>query len=149
MLFSLGVFGQKDEALRKKNIVKAEDLFLRADYLKAFDLYTEILKYDTTHQEYNFRAGYCLFFINKTDTASVKFFNRSKDSVIESHFFLGKIYLFNGNPRRALDAFYHFKTHNDEEMISNKDAVSCIDACEAALNEEANKLAFVVKNLGS
>ena len=149
LLVSFGAFGQKDEALRKKNIIKAEDLFLRADYLKAYDLYSEILKYDTTHQEFNFRAGYCLFFINKTDTASLKYFTRSKDSVIESHFFIGKIYLFNGNPRRALDAFYHFKTHNNEEMISNKDAVSCIDACEAAMNEEANKLAFVVKNLGN
>ncbi|MBK6522252.1 MAG: hypothetical protein IPG08_07920 [Sphingobacteriaceae bacterium] len=135
--------------MRKKNIVKAEDLFLRADYLKAFDLYTEILKYDTTHQEYNFRAGYCLFFINKTDTASVKFFNRSKDSVIESHFSLGRYIYSTEIHEGLLTHFYHFKTHNNEEMISNKDAVSCIDACEAALNEEANKLAFVVKNLGS
>lgn len=149
LFFSVGGFSQKDEALRNKNIAKAEDLFSRADYLKAYDLYKEILKYDTTHQEFNFRAGYCLFFINKTDTASLKYFNRSKDSVIESHYFLGKIYLFNGNPRKALDAFYHFKTHNNGELITNKDVESCINACEAALNEEANKLAFVIKNLGN
>jgi len=149
LAFTFGLFSQKDEALRKKNVIKAEDLFSRADYLKAYDLYVEILKYDTTHQEYNFRAGYCLFFINKTDTASVKYFSRSKDSVIESHYFLGKVYLFNGNIRKAMDAFYHFKTHNDGEMITNKDVETCINACEAALNEEANKLAFVVKNLGT
>lgn len=148
LVFVSANFGQADEATRNKNIQKADDLFSRADYLKAYNLYTEILRYDTTHQEFNFKAGYCLFFINKTDTASVKYFMRSKDSVIESHFFLGKIYLFNGNARKALDAFYHFKTHNNEEVISNKEVEACVSACEMALNEESNKQAFVIKNLG-
>jgi hypothetical protein len=148
LLFSFGASAQKDAALREKNIKKADDLYQRADFLKAYNLYLEILTYDTTHPEFNFRAGHCLFFINKTDTACVKFFLHSKDSVVESHYFLGKVYLFNGQPRRALDAFYHFKTHNNGEMISNKEVMSCIDACEAALNEEANKLAFVIKNVG-
>lgn len=148
LLLTLGSHAQKDDALREKNIKKADDLYQRADFLKAYTLYLDILKYDTAHPEFNFRAGHCLFFINKTDTACVKFFVHSKDSVIESHYFLGKVYLFNGQPRRALDAFYHFKTHNEGEMISNKDVMACIDACEAALNEEANKQAFVVKNVG-
>jgi len=148
VLCAFTTFAQKDAALREKNIKKAEDLYERADYLKAYNLYLEILKYDTTHPEFNFRAGHCLFFINKTDTACVKFFTHSKDSVPESHYFLGKVYLFNGQPRRALDAFYHFKTHNEGAMITNKDVMSCIDACEAALNEEANKQAYVIKNVG-
>src|ERR1041385_9146148 len=96
LLLSFGASAQKDAALREKNIKKADDLYQRADFLKAYNLYVEILKYDTTHPEFNFRAGHCLFSINKTDTACVKFFLHSKDSIAESHYFLGKVYLFNG-----------------------------------------------------
>jgi len=143
-----GVFAQQDVTTRNKNIKKAEDAFERNDFLKAYNLFAEIIKYDTTNAEYYFKSGYCLFSISKTDTACIKYFIRSKATIQESHYFLGKIYLFNGNPKKALDELYHFKNINTEEIISNKDVLSSISACEAAMYEEANKQAFIIQNLG-
>lgn len=148
VLTCLGAWAQQDGAARKKNIEKAEDAFDRADYLRAYNLFAEIIKYDTTNAEYYFKSGYCLFSINKSDTSCVRYFMKSKDTIPESHYFIGKIYLFNGNPKKALDELYHFKNINKEEIVSNKDVLSAIKACESAMYEEANKQAYIIKNLG-
>lgn len=140
---------QEDIRLRNKNLKVAEDAFERSDFLRAFNLYQEVIKYDTLNYDAVFKSGYCLFAINKTDTASLKYFTKVKSRVPESHFFIGRIFLLEGNTRKALEEFYEFKAVNTESLIPNSEVIQWINTCEVAIKEENKKQSLVVKNLGN
>jgi len=148
-LFSQLSKAQEDANLRKKNLKVAEDAFERSDFLKAFNLYKEIIKYDTANYNAIYKTGFCLFAINKTDTSSTKYFYKAKPHVPECHFFIGRIYLLEGNARKALEEFYQFKSLNKEENISNLEVIQWINTCETAIREESKQQSLIVKNLGN
>jgi hypothetical protein len=142
-------WSQQDANVRKKNLTAAEIAFEKADFLNAFNLYSNIIKYDTANYNAIFKMGYCLFSINKTDSSSFKYFNRSKSNIPESHFFIGRMLLLEGNAKKALEEFYYFKSVNNEKMILNTDVLQWISTCEVAIKEESRKQSLVVRNLGS
>jgi tetratricopeptide (TPR) repeat protein len=142
------VYSQKGNHYKKE--LKAADLaFEKADYLKAFSLYSDILKQDSSNAEIWYKAGACLLGANKMDTVSRSYFERSKTSIPESHFYLGKMYQLHGHSKKALDELYAFKSLNKEESIENSEVDYWIHACEAAVKEEANRESFIVRNLGA
>jgi hypothetical protein len=149
VLMHLAASGQEDIKQRKKNLATADDAFERADFLRAYNLYSEILKYDTANYELVYKSGYCLFAVNKTDTSCLKYFNKAKSKVPECHYFIGRVLLYEDQPRRALDEFYYFKTQNDEKTVSNQEVLHWIANCETAIKEENNKQSLIVKNLGN
>jgi hypothetical protein len=148
LLFAQLSSAQQSERARRKNLRLADDAYERMDYLRAFNYYKDVIKYDTVNYEAIFRSGYCLFAINKTDTASLKYFLRAKSKVPEAHFFIGRIFLLKGQARKALEEFYQFKLINTEGVINNLEVLTWIRTCEAALEEEAKQHSLTVKNLG-
>ncbi|MBA3683365.1 MAG: PD40 domain-containing protein [Bacteroidetes bacterium] len=133
----------------KNDLKQADNAFEKADFLSAYKIYSKLLERTPNNEELNFKAGSCLFNINKMDTGSLKYFELSKPKVAESHFYLGKIYLFSGQCRRALEEFYFFKANNTEEMFENTEVNTWIKMSESAIIEEGKKNNFIIKNLGS
>jgi hypothetical protein len=140
---------QEDAHLRKKNLKLAEDAFERIDFLKAFNLYAEIIKYDTTNYNAIYKSGVCLFSINKTDTSCLKYFYKIKNKIAEAHFFIGRIFLFEGFSKKAIEEFYQFKSLNKETEISNTEVAHWISICESAIKEESKQHNLIVRNLGN
>jgi hypothetical protein len=135
-------YGQKD-------LKKADDAYERADFMTAYGIYSHILQSDTGNYDIAFKAGVCLFGMNKMDTSAIKFFRKSAPKIPEAHFYLGKIYLLKGQPKKALDELYYFKSVNTEDNIENSEINLLIHSCESALKEESRKENYIVKNVGS
>ncbi len=144
LLCSVNSFAQDT----KKNLKNADDAFERADYMKAFNLYSAILKKDTCNYELIFRSGVCLFGMNKTDTACIPYFVRSAPHVPEAHYYLGRAYQLKGWTKKAIEEFYLFKSLNDEAGIESTEVISLIRNCETALALEAQQESYIVRNLG-
>ncbi|MGZ3900426.1 MAG: TolB family protein [Bacteroidia bacterium] len=151
ILFTLAhftlVFPQKNSHF-KKELKNADLAYERADFLNAFNLYSELIKEDTTNAEFVFKAGASLFNMNKMDTTSRKYFEKSKATIPESYFFLGKMDHLQDQSKKALDELYYFKSVNKEETIENAEVDKLIRSCEAAIKEEASRESFIVRNLG-
>jgi hypothetical protein len=145
---SLTLISKGQENSVKKDLKAADDAYERADFLNAYRLYSKVLKCDTGNYDVYFKAGVCLFGMNKMDTASLKYFEKAKAKVPESHFFIGKIYQLKGYSKRALDELYYFKSINTEEEVDNGEVNHWINMCETAIKETARKESFLVKNLG-
>lgn len=139
---------QKDKTV-KKDLKQANVAYEKSDFLKAFNLYSKVLKTDTANYDVYFKAGACLFNINKMDTSSFKFFEIAKAKVPEAYFYLGKSYHLGGQSKRALEEFYHFRSINKEEEIDNKEVNKWVKICESAIREESRRGNLIVKNLGS
>jgi hypothetical protein len=133
----------------QKDLKKANDAYERADFMTAFGIYSKILKTDTGNHELHFKAGVCLFGMNKMDTSSIYYFQKSSASIPEAHFYLGKIYLLKGQPKKAMEELYQFKSINTEENIENSEVSLLIRSCESALKEESRKENYIVRNVGS
>lgn len=143
-----GVYSQKHNHYKKE--LKTADLaFEKADFLRAYPLYLDILKQDSSNAEVWYKAGACLMGANKMDTTSRMYFEKAKSTVPEAHYYLGKMYQLHGHSKKALDELYIFKSLNKEESIENSEVDYLIKACESAIKEEANKESFVVRNLGA
>lgn len=132
----------------KKKLKIADDAFDRADYLKAFNLYSELIKNDTSNYELIFKCGVCLFGINKTDTSCIPYFKRSAPKVPEAHYYLGRAYQLRGWTKKAIEELYHFKQINSEEGIEITEVLNLIRNCETALDLESKQESYIVKNLG-
>jgi hypothetical protein len=141
-------FAQENPVHRKKNLKLAEDAFERMNYLKAYELYSDIIKYDTSNYDAAFKAGFCLFAVNKTDTNCLRYFNRTKTRIPEAHFYIGRVMLLEDRVRVALEEFYQFKSLNDEKTIINLEVLHWINTCETALKEENKQQTLIVRNLG-
>jgi hypothetical protein len=142
------VYSQKSNHYRKE-LKAAELAYEKADFLNAFNIYSKLLDKDTSNYDLWFKAGACLFNMNKMDTMSRKYFERSKDVVPEGYFYLGKMYHLHGNSKKGMEELYHFRSINKEENIENSEVDHWIKACETAVKEEANKESFIVRNLGA
>ncbi|MBA3663876.1 MAG: PD40 domain-containing protein [Bacteroidetes bacterium] len=148
VFFSTLGFSQKNSQYKKE--LKAANLaYEKADYLNAFNYFSDLIKKDTSDAELWFKAGASLFNMNKMDTSSTYYFEKSKTKIPEAHYYLGKTYQLQGQTRKALDELYHFKSVNKEESIENSEVDKVIRACESNIKEEANKESFIVRNLGS
>jgi hypothetical protein len=135
-------------AQEKKLLKTADDAFDRADFMKAFNLYSEILKKDTGNYEVIFKSGVCLFGMNKTDTACIPYFVKSAPHVPEAHYYLGRAYQLKGWTKKAIDELYTFKKVNDEVGIESTEVINLIRNCETALALESQQENYIVKNLG-
>ncbi len=146
-MFFTFVHSQKNANV-KKELKQADLAYEKADFLTAFTIYSGLLKHEPLNADMNFKAGVSLFSMDKTDTASLKYFDACKSKVAESHYYLGKIYQLTGQSRRAIEEFYYFKSINTEETIDNADVNNWIKICESAIKEEGRKSNFIIKNLG-
>lgn len=142
-------YSQETIQLRKKNLKLADEAFEKADFLTAYNLYSEIIKFDSTDYSLFYKSGICLFSINKTDTNCLRFFNKSKNKIPDSHFFIGRIYHLNGSSKKALVEFHYYKLVNREENISNAEVDKEIKACETALRNDIEKESYIVRNIGN
>lgn len=133
----------------QKDLKKADDAYERADFMTAFGIYSHILKTDTGNYDLTFKAGVCLFAMNKMDTTSIWYFKKSAAKIPEAHFYIGKIYLLRGEPKKAMEELYYFKSVNNEENIENSEIVLLIRSCESAIKEEEKKENYIVRNVGS
>lgn len=141
---------QQDIHERRKNLKTAQDAFERLDYLRAFNLYEEVMKYDSLNPYITFRSGICLFSLSKTDTTCLKYFRKTKIKIPESHYYMGIVYLHEGQTKNALEELNQFKTLNIKEAaITNTEVAKWIKTCESALSEETKMQTLVVKNLGN
>lgn len=147
-IFVLAYAYPQQTANTKKELKQADVAYEKADFLTSYTIYSKVLQKDPKNPEINFKAGVSLFSIDKTDTASLKYFETSKTKVPESHFYLGKIYQLGGQSRRAIEEFYYFKSINTEGTIDNADVNTLIKVCESAIKEEGRKNNFIIKNLG-
>ena len=143
LLCTVNLFAQD-----KKKLKIADDAFERADYMKAFNLYSEILKKDTGNYELVFRSGVCLFGMNKTDTTCIPYFVKSAPHIPEAHYYLGRAYQLRGWTKKAIAEYYNFKKVNDEVGIESTEVISLIRNCETALALESQQESYIVKNLG-
>jgi hypothetical protein len=132
----------------KKLLKTADDAFDRADFMKAFNLYSEILKKDTGNYELIYKSGVCLFGMNKMDTTCIPYFVKSASHVPEAHYYLGRAYQLRGWTKRAIDELYTFKKSNDEVGIESTEVINLIKNCETALALESQQENYIVKNLG-
>ncbi|MES2679455.1 MAG: hypothetical protein V4635_06195 [Bacteroidota bacterium] len=141
--------GQSDVKKNKKTFQQAERAFERADYLTAFQLYKENLKFNAADYTAAYKSGLSLFNINKTDTGALSYFNRAQDQVPEAHFYIGRIHLLRGESEKALQEFRHFKNNNKEINIPNSEVDNYIRQCEIAMTGEREKNFYTVKNVGN
>lgn len=139
---------QTNEHQLKKDLKVAEDAFERLDYLKAFRLFEKISLSDTSRKDIVFKMGYCLFAINYSDTSSYRYFEKTRESIPESHFFLGRIKFYQGHLKEAIEELYYFKSLNDEKLVTNDEVKKWILSGEQALLEQARDHINVVRNLG-
>ncbi|MHB8261049.1 MAG: hypothetical protein ACYDCN_09760 [Bacteroidia bacterium] len=139
---------QQEKYEEKKISKQAEDAFEKADYLNAFNLFSEVIKHDSANYNSWYKAGICLFSLNKTDTTCLNYFLKAQTKIPESHFYMGRVYHLKGDVKQALEEFYYFKTVNNQNSINNGEVIKWIETCETALHEEINKGTCVVKNLG-
>ena len=138
-----------EEKHDKKTLKLADEAFEKLDFLTAFDLYVEVSNHDTSNFDAVFKSGLCLFSINKSDTACLKFFRKSKSRIPESHFYLARVFLLEGHTDKAIEEFHYFQTINKEKMISSSEVLHWIHTDELALNEQHKQHDFTVKNLGN
>src|ERR1035437_8581486 len=110
-------FSQPDKHEIKKISKHAELAFEKLDYLNAFNLFSEVIKLDSTNYESYYKAGLCLFNINKTDTSCLNYFLKAQTKIPESHFYIGRVYHLKDDVKKALEEFYYFKTVNDRNSI--------------------------------
>jgi hypothetical protein len=133
----------------QKDLKKANDAYERADFMTAFGIYSRLLQTDTGNYDIAFKAGVCLFGMNKMDTSAIKYFRKSSSKIPEAHFYLGKIYLLKEQPRKAMEELYQFKSVNTEENIENSEVNLLLRSCETAIKEESRKENYIVKNVGA
>lgn len=145
LLCSVNSFAQDTKKLLKT----ADDAFERADYMKAFNLYSEILKTDTANHELIFKSGVCLFGMNKTDTTSIPYFVLSAPHIPEAHYYLGRAYQLRGWTKKAIEEYYIYKSLNTEDGIESAEVMNLIRNCETALALENQQENYIVRNLGS
>ncbi|MDF2451998.1 MAG: outer membrane protein [Bacteroidota bacterium] len=143
-----GGFSQSNKGEIKKKSELAEAELASLDYLKAFNSYSKLIKLDSTNSTYIYKAGLCLFNLDKTDTSCLNYFFKTQDKIPESHFYIGRVYQLNGQTRKALEEFYYFKTVNDHSIIKADEVSKYIKICETALQQELQKGTYVVKNAG-
>jgi hypothetical protein len=141
-------YSQTSTKKNKKIFKKAEDAYDRADYLKAYHLYSENLKNDSANYKASFKAGLCLFNLSKTDTAPLKYFIKAKRVVPEAHFYVGRIYHMQNESQKALEELFYFRTINNEGSISQSEVNDWIKKCEAAIKEGDQRENYDVKNIG-
>ncbi|MDP3556441.1 MAG: hypothetical protein Q8T03_03640 [Bacteroidota bacterium] len=149
VFFILGRSFSQLNADARKELKLADLAYDKSDFLNSYNLYSKLLKLDSNNYELYFKTGASLFNMNKMDTSSLKYFERSKSQIPESHFYLGKNYQLTGQSKRALEEFYYFKSINTEEKIENSEVNSWIKMSESAIQAETQKSNYIIKNLGS
>lgn len=132
-------------------MTKADKAFKRADYLKAYSLYQDYLKADSTNYQVVYKSGLCLFNINKTDSLAYRRFFKIRAQVPEAHFYLGRILQMNENTEKALEEFYTYILTKNRNKESFPDSVvkQEIQKCERAIVERRQRDFFVVRNIGN
>jgi hypothetical protein len=150
LFFSVFAYSQtRGASAVKKDRKQADEAYDKSDFAKSYGIYMKLAKQDTANMELWFRVGSSLFNMNKMDTSSIKYFEKSKAKIPESHFYLGKYYQLTGHSKHALEEFYQFKSVNTEETIENTEVNHWIKVSESAIVEEAKKGNYIIKNLGA
>lgn len=145
-------FSQNPVKKQKQLLSKADRAFEKEDYLKAYHLYKDYLKTDSSNYHVIYKVGLSLHLINKTDTLAAPFFIASKKYIPEAHFYLGRLYQLQEKTQKALEEYYAYSLliRNQETfMISDSIVRGCIKTCETALIENRQRDFYVVKNLGN
>jgi len=145
--FTLSSFSQGTKA-SKKAFRKGEEAIAKADYLRAYNLFAQVLKDEPQNMDAVYYSGLCLFGINKSDTAALKYFIASKEKRPEAHFYIGQIYHLRGYTRNALEEFYYFKSVMNPEEFSQEEVNQWIRTCENEIKLEAQRENYIIKNLG-
>lgn len=143
------IFGQESKIAINKNFDKAEIAFEKIDYLNAFKLYNKVLKEDGSNYHALFKAGLCLFNINKSDTNCLPYFEKSRKAIPEAYFYLGRYYLLHDDKKKAIEEFYYFSSINNGETIEKSEVDNWIKITETAMLRELNKGNYTVKNIGN
>lgn len=141
------VIAQKNDKQNSKLRKQADIALEKLDYLNAFNLYSLIISNDTSDRDAYYKAGLCLFNINKTDTTAITYFKHSLD-VPESHFYLGRIYHLKGDEKKALEEFFYFKNINKEISIEKATVEQWIRKCEMGMEAKINEQNFIIRNIG-
>src|SRR5687767_9006670 len=105
LLFSLALLSftfEKTGNDEGKKLKKADKAFKRADYLRSFTLYDEVLRSNPGHAHATYHAGLSLFNIDKGDTSALSYFKRSAAQYVDAHYYMGRIHQLKGESRKAL-----------------------------------------------
>lgn len=141
-------YGQKISVLKKE--VKADDYCDRSDFLNAYNTYKEIIAEDSSDSKNYFKAGFCLFMLNKNDSTALKYLLKSSENILEAHYYIGRIYLINNNLYEALNEFLFLRSkYNNEVEISLAEVDRWIKITQQSIEESVNKKDIKIRNLGA
>lgn len=140
-------FAQKSEL--KKKLKQANEYYERQDFLKAYDIYKELARDNIADFKSSYRAGQCLFYLNKRDSLTLLYFLLSSAEVTEAHYYIGRIYHINNNLYDALNEFLFLKPKYNEEMeIPMQEIEHWIGVCKRSIEQSLNKQNNLIRNLG-
>lgn len=111
----------------------ANELFEQEKYLEAKDLYSQLVSLYPKDENFNYRFGACLLFVDEDKTYPLKFLEYavSKPNVnTEAFYFLGKGYHYNYRFDEAISYFNKYKAKLDAKEKSKYPVENDIRHCE-------------------
>lgn len=146
---------KKKYSISNKRVIeqyeKALSSFDRYDYITAKKLLVECVQ-----KEPKFIEAYLVLSqvymemgeLNLAIESILKAQNIDKDFHPRAYYILGLLYFSTGEYQKALNSFETFLTYKDKRATMNDSARKMIEKCQFALNQIANPVPFVPKNIG-
>jgi hypothetical protein len=152
ILLSLQVFGQTSGKTHKeflKKLKKADELFEYHDFVNGLYQYQELLKIDSLHGEINYKIGVCIYNLNKNRMNSLPYFIKgANENVIESHFYLGKLYHLRMEFELALNHYHQYKAFKGIKNFNYYEVESAINTTRNAMELVKKPKNVIVENMG-
>ena len=125
LLLSLGVWAQdkNEEALSKT----ANELFASKEYKKAKDVYSQLISLYPKNENYNYRFGACLLFVDKDKEFPIKFLEYAVTQPnvdVEAFYYMGKGYHYN---LRFDDAIPYYQKYLAKVSVKEKNPLPAKD----------------------
>lgn len=131
-------------------LFSARQCYLRGDFLKALNLYKEVLKNKADDAEVNFRVGECLVAMSSFEEA-LEYLEKSKSinpkANTEMNYNLGRTYQSLDKLDKAIEAFTAFKTEN-EGRAKDLEVDALINQCKTAQEMLSKPVDVTIKNAG-
>lgn len=124
--------------------------FLRGDFLKALNLYKEVLKNKPTDADVNYRVGECFLAMEMYEDA-LEHLEKAKEldpkANAEMNYSLGRAYQGMDKLDKAIEAYTTFKTEN-EGKAKEYEVDALVNQCKTAQELISKPVAVVVNNAG-
>ncbi len=152
ILMSMSVFAQADFKNEAAMVKKANDLFHKEEYVKAFEYYQTLLSNHRDNAIYSYRFGVCLMYSDKRDKSKpIKYLKKASlnpEMDIKVFYFLGRAYHQNYRFTEAKESYQQYNNRAKSKVVSKYNINRRIEECNNGLALLSNiRLLYVINKV--